>query len=69
MPEYPTTRLDRAVQREIDRVNKEYLEQLEAAGPGACPNCLKQGGGWCWCCTEKDGSNARDHDAWEAAQK
>lgn len=49
---YPTTKLDRAVDSAIAKSNRAYLAQLDAAGPGACPNCMRQGGNQCWCCTD-----------------
>ena len=75
MTEYPETYFDRVVGRVIDEENNRFLDALEAAqdaapeGERVCPNCLKWGEGWCWLCTEKDGSNARDPKAWREAQK
>jgi len=66
MPQYPETPLDRATQRAADEINEQYLTALENAGPGACPNCLKTGGGWCWCCTD-DKRPPRDVEAWKQA--
>lgn len=53
--------LDRAVSRAIDEVNRSYLADLDAAGVGACPNCLQTGGGHCWLCTTPDALD-RLHD-------
>lgn len=52
--------------RAIREVNDAFMRAFEAAGPGACPNCLKQGGGYCWCCTD-DEHPPRDRAAWSAA--
>jgi hypothetical protein len=43
--------LEKATDQAIAKENKRYLDELEKAGPGACPNCLKTGGGHCWCCS------------------
>jgi hypothetical protein len=68
MPAYPMTKLDRAVDKAIAEANREYLETLEAAGPDACPNCLRTGRGWCWCCTDSL-EEARDKDAYLFANR
>jgi hypothetical protein len=66
MPEYPETRLDREIDRAIAAENRRYLKALDDAGEGACPNCLRQGGGWCWACTD-DQHPPRDPEAYRRA--
>lgn len=51
---YPQTRFDKAQDRAIAQENDRALADLAAAGPDACPNCLKTGGGHCWLCVDED---------------